>query len=661
MSAEKKAEFAAKKIAGEQDMIARILNLKERPEYDIMKKTLTLARGNVYLVRAGLPPYGYGGREVSQEVSTNLAEWVFSGKSLSDDTKKSIFGNNSMSLQAALKAKEATADTTRDAAEAAAMQINQAAEARAAAARVTERIETETAAAEARAAAARVTERIETETAAAEARAAAARVTERIEMENAPEPMDQSVSKKRDAEDRMQALEEEYEKRKKFLVERGEKIDRLTSPQVSEANQLIDLALGFDFNMGHRERADFALYVAENFVGRMSDREIMAWIQGQARAGMDDVAKPPNAPAPEAMRVQTLSGNDDLDNDPEDLDLPTVAEAEEMLELAQPVSESEIDEVLRMSRKRGKEEAARGNPVKSMKMLESELMDLFRERGIESAAGFLDGLRDHLDETEKARMRKLLDDAVRKGKAAEQDFRRIEGRQKRLELEPASSFDSEASTVQYKRPSGIDLSGVADSVGNSGTAKQPPRISYASGTVGALVPKRGSEQVAETQHTTDTSMPDAAGMPAGGEKHEDYTSDDFRGKSLAEIKEEILRDYPPDRAWYILRKLGLSTGTHDLRTYGMLNTGLTGEDLEANNYILNNGKVGPRPLNTYTRYAWKRSNEMVSGMPILPGTAQKITSKVQSYQEPVQNITPQYFKALGYRSSSVRSLRHGRR
>ena len=475
MSAEKKAQLEAKKIAVEQDMIARISNLGERPVYGKMKQTLGLARGNVYLVRAGLPPYGHGGKEVSSEVRTNLAEWLFSGRSMSDDTKKSVFGNNSKSLNAALKTKEATADSTRDAAEMAAMQINQAAEAKVAAARVTERVETETAA--------------------AEARVAAARVSKRIETENEPEPMDQSVSKKRDLEDREEAMAAAFEARMEARSKFGKIVDRIQSPEYSAAGKLIDLALGIDFQIGHRERHDLTLYVVDNMVGRMSDREIIAWVQGRGRASMGDVAKPPNAPAPEVARVQTQSGNADLDNDPEDIDIPTLAEAEEELELAQPVSEGDIDEVMRMSRKRGKEIAARGNPVKTMRVLESELMSLFRERGIETASDFLDGLRGNIDDKEKARMRKLLDDAVRKGKAAELDFRRAEGREKRLEIETASSIDSEASTaLKHMRPSGIDNSGVADSVGNAGTAKQPPKVSYANETVGALVPKRGSEQ-----------------------------------------------------------------------------------------------------------------------------------------------------------------------
>ena len=342
--------------------------------------------------------------------------------------------------------------------------------------------------------------------------------------------------------------------------------------------------------------------------------------------------------------------------------------------------------------KRRPSRAAGGNPASKKVILDQALIEALKEYGVEGAEQFTERLAELYSENERETIRQRLQEAVDQGTRAKQAYmeklqaamlERIQQRQqeraataeKRAKERQAGGHTAKSKKLgsgnfpnetmsKTQAPTGTDNSGVASGSGMAGTSVEPPVTPLkkaASSRTAPEMQRDGRAQVEEVQHTTDANMPDASGMPGGGENHEDFTSDEFKNKSLAEIKAEILRTYPPDRAWYILKKLGLDTGTHDLRTYGNLNTGLTGDDISSHAYILNNGKVGPKPLNCYRRYNWTRSNDMIANFPIKPGTAQRITSKIQTYEEPSVNITPQYYRALGYSSGSTRPLKHGRR
>ena len=342
--------------------------------------------------------------------------------------------------------------------------------------------------------------------------------------------------------------------------------------------------------------------------------------------------------------------------------------------------------------KRSSSRSAGGDPASKRVIIDLALIADLKEYGIQGAEQFSERLAELYSEKERESIRQRLQEAVEQGQKAKDDYiknlqARVQERIQQREQERAATAEKRTQEkgaggkiVKSKKlgsgdfpnetlsrsqaPTGTDKSGVASGSGMAGTSAQPPVTPLKKAARRRTAPEMqqdGNAQVHEVQHTTDANMPDAAGMPGGGENHEDYTSEEFKNKSLPEIKAEILRTYPPDRAWYILKKLGLDTGTHDLRTYGNLNTGLTGDDISSHAYILNNGRVGARPLNCYRRYNWTRSNDMIANFPIKPGTAQRITSKIQTYEEPSVNITPQYYRALGYSSGATRPLKHGRR
>ena len=125
-----------------------------------------------------------------------------------------------------------------------------------------------------------------------------------------------------------------------------------------------------------------------------------------------------------------------------------------------------------------------------------------------------------------------------------------------------------------------------------------------------------------------------------------------------------MAQYPPDRALYILRKLGLNEGQGhvELRGFG-INGGLSHEDVDGIADIKRFARSGPVPYSSRKKGIAPpvRLNGPIKFPEKPDGSVDRIEAKVHTWQEPCSFNPIQYARTIGARpNQAVRAPRRRR-